>query len=634
MAEHFLTKTQIDLRQCLEFGDGLAIEAYPALQEVLRRKAGPETAQLFAEPLLSRGNDQATPSISWYAEAKGTALPYERLDAAQQKALAGEVSRMLLPVRDLMDDPDDGALAANLLYVSDLNDVWSVDGVPVIINWGMLPAGAARDAASRTAHYGQTLGRFLPLDAAPPLNDAERTARQNRRATEAQTQTIAAAAGGAAMAGAAGAANATTADTTDATMTGSNAAGTPPPSPAASDGAGRRVPLWAWLPLVLLLLLAGGTLAWLLIPGNRIFPERAADRPVTDEAALATVTNVNRALEQRLAELQTALDGATCVDDGTLVMPDGHTIEGLLPPNPNDRTDIPGAVRPAKRTAVLPPDPQRVQVPDSENAKETSSLLAHIEERSAIVLAPTSDGLGSGTGFFVGPDLLVTNYHVIAAPNLTGIFVTNKALGSVHKAEVLKTMGPFDQTGGDFALLRVPGANQPAFALLDAQESLRLQSVIAAGYPGDLLQSDAKFRQLRTGDTTAVPELAVTDGTVSAEQVLNDRASVVVHSAPISKGNSGGPLIDMCGRVVGVNTFVKVGAMRNLNFALSMDDLIRFLANTDALPQVVTQPCNPQIQRPVAPQAAAAAVPEAAATTPQAAPEAAPKLPALTPKTE
>lgn len=630
MAEHFLTKTQIDMRQCLEFGDGLAVESYPALMAALRASVGEETAQLFAEPLLSRGNDQAAPSISWYTELQGNAKPFVRLDAAQQAAVSGEISRLLRPLRDMLVDPDDGLLVAAALHISDPNDIWSVEGVPVIINWGMVPAGVSRDIGTRTEHYSRTLGRFLPLSAAPPLTPAERATRQNMPGADAALQAanpvgVSDAAGIASIAGAA-VANVSTPNSTDTPKgsTHSTPSGTPP-SAQHHDERGRML-LVAWLPLMALLVISAITVIWLLIPGNRIFPEQASVRVITNDAALAAAADVNRALGLRLAELQTSLDGAVCVDDGTLLMPNGRTIEGLLPRDPNDRTDVPGALRPASPQAILPPDPQRVQVPDPVNPKETLSLLAHIEERTAIVLAPTATGLSSGTGFFVGPDLLVTNFHVISAPGVTNIYVTNEALGSMQEATILKTMGPFDTTGGDFALLRVPGAQQPAFTLLDTTDSLRLQSVIAAGYPGDLLQSDANFQQLRNGDRSAVPELAVTDGTISAEQNFNERARVVVHSAPISTGNSGGPLIDMCGRLVGVNTFVRKGALRNLNFALSAGDLTRFLADTGALPQVVTQSCAPQIQRPTAPAPAVAQATGVDAPLPQ--------LPPLKPQSE
>ncbi|MGD9294783.1 MAG: serine protease, partial [Roseobacter sp.] len=67
-----------------------------------------------------------------------------------------------------------------------------------------------------------------------------------------------------------------------------------------------------------------------------------------------------------------------------------------------------------------------------------------------------------------------------------------------------------------------------------------------------------------------------------------------------SKGNSGGPLVDMCGRVVGVNTFVVQGPMRNLNFALATDDLLLFLQDTPADPVVSSEACVPLVARPSA----------------------------------
>lgn len=628
MAEHYLTKTRIDLRQCLDFGDAPALDAHARLRDLLRQHAGEDSARLFAEPLLSRGNDSTPPSVSWYSDASGTAQPFARLDAAQQSALSAELSRRLEPLQPLLADAETGPLVAAALHIADAGSIWSLDGTPVLINWGMLPPDLPRDADSRAAHYQSTLGRFLPLPAAPPLTAAERAALTESAAKSGAAGAVAAGAAAATLAAGAGSAAAASAAPADSHGA---APDTPPPaSDTATTTAAAPVPLWAWLPLLLLLLISVAVLIWLLIPGNRIFPEqpRAA---IPDETALAASEDVNRALRDRLATLEAALDGATCKSDGTLLMPDGRTIEGLLPPDPSDRSDIPGAIRPASRTAILPPDPGRVQVPDtSGGALDTQSLLTYMEERTAIVLAPSDSGLSSGTGFFVGSDLLVTNFHVIAAPGVNAIYVTNKSLGTIHQAQLLKSMGPFETTGGDFALLRVAGANQPAFDILDASGTLRLQSVIAAGYPGDLLQSDAQFQQLRTGDSTAVPELAVTDGTVSAEQTLNGRARVVVHSAPISQGNSGGPLIDMCGRLVGVNTFVKKGALRNLNFALSGGDLTRFLANTDALPQVVTQVCDPQIRRPEPPQTAAAAPDPQATDTPAPLPQ----LPALTPQSE
>ena len=613
MAEHFLTKTQIDLAQCLELGNDLAIECYPALHAALKGNGSDEAVALFAEPLLSRGNDQVPPSVSWYTDVKGTSTPFGRLDEASQSALSAELTRRLTPLQSALGKSETGSILGSALYITDLNDVWSVDGAPVIINWGMVPQDIGRDPAARQVHYGQTLGRFLPLSTTPPLSADEVQAFGNQTDAGGQEENHVSPPVAPAMA-VAGVAPAMPSTANDPVL--------PPPLAAVQP---QRIPLWAWLPLLLLILIAGIVLIWLLIPGNRIFPDRANDRAATDEAALATVVNVNKSLEQRLALLQSALDDAFCYEDGTLLMPDGLTIEGLLPPHLDDRTDIPGAVRPADRPSILPPNPERVHVPGTESVKDTKTLLAHIEERTAMVLVHSSAGLSTGTGFFVGSDLLVTNSHVITSPGATvTVYVINNALGSLHEAQILKTIDPFEVTGEDFALLRVSGVQQPSFSVLDSQDSLRLQSVIAAGYPGDLMQSDSSFRKLRSGDRTAVPELAVTDGTVSAEQMLSPQSKVIVHSAAISKGNSGGPLVDMCGRLVGVNTYVKIGPMRSLNFALSASDLIRFLMGTDALPSVLTHACNPQIQRPLSPQTAQIANPDDTLSSP----------PSLKPKSE
>ena len=195
----------------------------------------------------------------------------------------------------------------------------------------------------------------------------------------------------------------------------------------------------------------------------------------------------------------------------------------------------------------------------------------------------------------------MTNHHVVVGAGQGSVFITNKSLGRLHEAQVLKSQGPFQATGGDFALLRVAGVNQPAFEVLNTSESQKLQSVVAAGYPADLLQSDAQFQALQNGDFTAVPDLAMTDGTVSTEQMVNT-ARMIAHSAPISQGNSGGPLIDMCGRVIGVNTFIREGSARTLNFALAASDMMRFLSGTPALPTTVTTTCVPRIARPTGAQ--------------------------------
>jgi serine protease Do len=67
----------------------------------------------------------------------------------------------------------------------------------------------------------------------------------------------------------------------------------------------------------------------------------------------------------------------------------------------------------------------------------------------------------------------------------------------------------------------------------------------------------------------------------------------VLHDANIGRGNSGGPLVDACGRVIGINSFLSVseGIDSPFAFALSVKELAAFLAKAKVTPTIVTAPC-------------------------------------------
>ena len=85
MAEHFLTKTRIDLGRCIQVSGAGAVDKHAELYALLSAKAGPDAAKLFAEPLVSKGNDQAASTISWYSDRAGQGVPFAKLDAAGQQ---------------------------------------------------------------------------------------------------------------------------------------------------------------------------------------------------------------------------------------------------------------------------------------------------------------------------------------------------------------------------------------------------------------------------------------------------------------------------------------------------------------------------------------------------------------------
>lgn len=550
MAALFLSKIRVGSADFVEAGGRPVLDRHAELRALLADRAGPEAAALFAEPLISRGNDAAPPTVSWYADGGGAAVPLAQLSPADRDRAETYLADHLRPLRALAEDPGTADLALGALSVHGEDDILVVDGRPVIVNWGLMPDAMGANVTARPAHYAATLGRYLPL---PRLTGAAPEA--PRAAPAAPVAAVA----------------------------------VPPRGPS---------PL-AWVPLAVLLVLAGLVLAWLLMPGTRIFPD-SAPQAITDADTLQAQRALNDSLRARRDALQAALDGAVCRPDGVLVLPGGATPEGLIPPPVGVAPERKAQVAP---DALLPNRPDRVLLPDGETGEVT--LLDWIEARTVLVLARSAGGVAVGSGLVVGPGLIVTNQHVI--DGAADILIAARLLATPQPATVLKAAGPLAETGADFALLRIADDSLPAFALHRPQDSLKLSQVIAAGFPGDVLEMDGDFAALRGGDLAAMPGLTVTDGIVNTEQAFGPTTRVLMHSAPLSTGNSGGPLIDMCGRVVGVNSFVRKGRLQNRGYALAVSDLIAFLDGTPAAPQIDETACAPVV---LTPQPAGAAEPE------------------------
>lgn len=323
----------------------------------------------------------------------------------------------------------------------------------------------------------------------------------------------------------------------------------------------------------------------LLIPGVLRFPEAS----LTDERLVALQEETNRALEDRIRELRGMTDRAVCTRDGRLYEPDedGMALNALpdAPPPP-------------------PPQPADLTTPSDSLSPgaEAETLVTLMDKTTALVVAPAADGsgIGVGSGFFVGPGLLLTNHHVIEEAG-ADIYVFNKPTGRPLRASLRAASDGSSPGQPDFALLDLPDARDLPYLAL-AEETERMTQVIAAGYPSLVIDTDSRFRALMEGDAAGLPEVSFTEGIVTARQDAGP-VSLVLHSAATSPGNSGGPLIDLCGRVVGINTFVRAEeTLRRMNYALAATSIRAFLTAQGVQPRVLATPC-----RPVTAAAAAAA---------------------------
>ena len=268
-------------------------------------------------------------------------------------------------------------------------------------------------------------------------------------------------------------------------------------------------------------------------------------------------------------------EGAGCAFDIRMVLQDGQEIV-------RRNADIC-----ASRTVVLTLPPAAAapgqSVPEGKPAPLPAPAAAGTPAPRTGARPNPQARASTGTGFVVGPDLVLTNHHVIEGCDRILVRTADNRNLPVPQA-------PASDARRDLALLRVPGNPGPTLAFR-ANPVRRGESVVTYGFPlAGLLSS---------GPT-------LTTGEVSALAGLADNQTQFQISAPVQQGNSGGPLLDRQGNVIGV-IVSKLNAARiaqrtgdipqNVNFAVKGTEAVDFLRRNGVQP-VLRE--SPGAERPAA----------------------------------
>ena len=544
---NFIAKSTTASDQCLRTGAGIVLEQYASLRDRIIALKGRPAAALFAEPVLSRKGRNS--EIAWYSDYPGVPTPIRMLDPAARSVVEDKLRERLSTLAPVLGDGAIGQVLARAFYIQAAGDIFALGQEPILVNWALLPPGVSEaDQVALDRHFAATLGVYAPF-AAPRLA---------------------------------------------AVRSGPSAAAPvsiPPAATAAAPmGSKARGPLIATGVAAALALL-------LNLPGILAYPTALPP----SGAALEAQRAITKAMEDKIAAAAEALKAATCNPDGTLKinLPNGGKAE--LPPQQIPALLHPGApsgdmskvADVATQSVVLvvaipkqsSKPPSGAAGPGDQNAPPSGEGHSRDPDEGTTIV--------TGSGFFIGPKTIVTNAHVIDGAE--SVFITNHFLGKLQKATVKYRTGVITLFDPDFAVLESESDKSPPPVPLSATAG-RLMNVVSAGFPGVVDEWDPQYNKLLHGDDNASPDVTTFPGFITLIQDGDGALPRIVHSATIGHGNSGGPLLDLCGRALGVNTLKNTGE-DDIGYvvsnALASKGLMTFLDANKVSYQRSDNPCLP-----------------------------------------
>lgn len=204
----------------------------------------------------------------------------------------------------------------------------------------------------------------------------------------------------------------------------------------------------------------------------------------------------------------------------------------------------------------------------------TPEVVRRVQRSVVRIVSQTAGGMGTGSGTVLNAagDVL-TNQHVTDGSR--NLFVISEFTGGEKPAQIV-----WESSGKDLAVIRAPGLNLPPAALFSGALE-KGAGVFSMGFPGA-----ADMASLALDATLTAGVL----GRIFPSDMSWD-VTILQHDAEINSGNSGGPLFDACGRVIGVNTAGPRETSPGINWSSHVEESIALLRRHDIDFQSDGTPC-------------------------------------------
>ncbi len=328
---------------------------------------------------------------------------------------------------------------------------------------------------------------------------------------------------------------------------------------------------WAWALALVAALGCGRSESPITVSQQSELPADHSSQPPQNEVAKQIdagklFMEAGRFEEARAVLREAATNPAATASDKALIqalLAKMDAIEASSPASGTPQTDEPGAASSSssqpehgagerEKIGTSQPGsqanaPEVAPVPSPPAQQERNDLPALIARvRPSIVVVRTDVGLGSG--FVVDGGLIATNRHVLEDARVASVQFSN---GTKYAVEGVL----YDGGDLDLCIVRCKG--------LSSENAKPLKIAIVPPRQGEEVFTFGAPKGL---------EFSVSEGIVSAHRII-DEIVLIQTTAPISPGNSGGPLLSASdGAVVGINTWSRVDG-QNLNFAIASTHL-------------------------------------------------------------